>query len=154
MGNKHSSLAQAFLSGLAPNLNADDCWPWLGNTNYKGYGEFYFQGNRYRTHQLSYQIFNGGNEKNLLVMHTCDNPCCVNPKHLILGTHQENIIDSVKKDRWHKAKLNVECVKVIKWMLKYKPERGLASKLARLHGVGRSVISEIAAGKVWSFVKV
>lgn len=87
-------------------------------------------------------------------MHTCDNPCCINPKHLVLGNNQDNVIDSVKKDRWHTAKLNTEAVKVIKWMLKYQPKRGLASKLARLHGVGRSVISSIASGKVWSFIKV
>jgi hypothetical protein len=87
-------------------------------------------------------------------MHTCDNPCCVNPNHLILGTNQDNIIDSVNKNRWHTAKLNTEAVKVIKWMLKYKPERGLASKLARLHGVGRSVISSIQNKKIWTSVKV
>ena len=151
---KHKTLADAFLSGLSPNLNSDDCWPWLGDKNYKDYGEFYFQGKRYRTHRLAYQIFIGEIKPGSIVMHTCDNPCCVNPKHLTLGTNQDNIIDSVKKDRWHQAKLNTEAVKVIKWFLKYKPERGLASKLARVHGVGRSVISSIASGKVWSFIEV
>lgn len=63
-------------------------------------------------------------------------------------------VDRYNLKQRHTAKLNTEAVKVIKWMLKYKPERGLASKLARLHGVGRSVISSIQNEKIWTSVKV
>ena len=126
----------------------------MGDWNYKEYGEFYLHGTRYKTHQLSYSIFIGPIYPGQLVCHTCDNPCCVNPRHLFLGTNQENIIDSVKKDRWHKAKLTVEDVTIIKYLLKYKNERGLASKLARKFGVGRSVISSIKNENIWQFVKV
>lgn len=73
----------------------DSCWLWLGAKDRKGYG--FFKGKR--AHRASYEMFNGPIAESLLVCHTCDNPPCVNPEHLWLGTNHENILDSTKKGR-------------------------------------------------------
>ncbi len=151
---RYKTLYDAFISGLPCNPSTNDCWPWLGKRNYKDYGEFYFNGIRYRAHRFSYAVFNGPVPVGKYVCHICDNPCCVNPKHLFLGDASTNAIDAFKKNRRPQAKLNTEAVKVIKWYLKYRPKRGLALKLANLYGVGRSIISEIQNEHIWTFVKV
>jgi hypothetical protein len=149
---------ERFLSYFPENYQdesmTDSCWNWKGSTTfYPGYGIITY-GKRYVAHKMSYITFKGPVRSDQVVRHTCDNKCCVNPKHLILGTQSDNLIDAVKRNRQGLQKLNEECVKVIKWLLKYKPEKGLASKLARLHNVHISTISDIKRSKTWSFVAV
>jgi len=133
-------------------LNA--CWTWKGAKSKAQYGFVWYGHERYCAHRMSYIIFNGLIPYDQIVRHTCDNSLCVNPKHLILGTYQDNSNDMVRRNRQGSQKLNEEAVKVIKWMLKYKPKYGLSAKLARLHDVGQSTICDIENGKHWSWVKV
>lgn len=85
------------------------CWKWLGGKNSSGYGAANLRiGNdkrkrSFQTHRMFYEKFKGKIEKGLLVCHHCDNPICVNPEHLFLGTHQDNCNDKMKKGR-HVAK--------------------------------------------------
>lgn len=132
----------------------DSCWHWEGNISSSAYGRIHYGGDSYLAHKMSYIIFKDYIISDQIIRHTCDNRLCVNPKHLILGSHSDNSIDSVKRNRQGHQKLNEECVKVIKWMLKYYPEKGLAVKLARLHNVGRGTIHKIKFGKTWSWIKV
>ena len=63
------------------------------------------QGKTVRAHRISYQLFIGPISKGMMVCHSCDNPLCVNPKHLFLGTQKDNIQDLMKKNRnFHKNK--------------------------------------------------
>lgn len=75
------------------------CWLWLGYLGKDGYGELYAFNKRILAHRFSYELFNGKFNKELLVCHSCDNPKCVNPNHLWLGTCKENTQDSMKKGR-------------------------------------------------------
>lgn len=77
-----------------------DCWEWNGGTNNIGYG-FIRDGKRMRTaHRVSYEMHNNTTiPKYMCVCHTCDNPKCVNPDHLWLGTRKENHDDMVNKGR-------------------------------------------------------
>ena len=77
-----------------------DCCEWQGGKNNVGYGMMRM-GNKMRTtHRVSYEEHTQTNiPKNICVMHSCDNPCCVNPSHLSLGTHKDNSQDMVKKHR-------------------------------------------------------
>ncbi len=134
--------------------NKDKCWNWQGGRHWSGHGQTSWVGTKYLAHRISYIIFNGLIPNGLLVRHTCNNPSCINPKHLILGSHSDNSIDSVKAGTQRSQVLNEECVKVIKWMLKYKPKRGLSSKLARLHKVRKQTISSIKKGLSWTWVKI
>lgn len=78
---------------------ADECWPWTASTDRYGYGQFHVDGRSLRAHRVSYELANGAIPEGRLVMHTCDNPPCVNPAHLVLGTAAENMQDKVRKGR-------------------------------------------------------
>lgn len=80
-------------------LNA--CWEWCG-TRSRGYGRFRVGGGRgtMQAHIFSHELAFGRIKGNLLVLHKCDNCCCVRPSHLFLGTQSDNIRDSVAKGRW------------------------------------------------------
>lgn len=103
-----------------------DCWVYTGATwKNTGYGSFSIGKKTYRAHRFSYEIFNGAIKKGLFVLHKCDNPSCVNPNHLFLGSHTDNMKDKSMKNRcniptgvnhWHSkfSESDVEEIKRLK----------------------------------------
>lgn len=82
--------------------NDTDCIEWRGPKNDKGYGLTRKDGKGQFAHRVSYCESNGvsiDSIKGKLVRHACDNPCCVNPKHLLIGTHADNMRDMVERGR-------------------------------------------------------
>ena len=81
------------------------CWEWQGYRNKKGYGNqvLIINKNLRKTllsHRLSYLVFKEMiNDGKLLILHNCDNPCCINPDHLRLGTNEDNMKESANKNR-------------------------------------------------------
>jgi hypothetical protein len=77
----------------------DECWEWLGGKQNTGYGIFYFNSILQLTHRYSYEYYNGIIKNKLFVLHKCDNPPCLNPNHLELGTQTDNMKDMSLKNR-------------------------------------------------------
>lgn len=76
------------------------CWLWIMALNNKGYGSISLGGGRREyVHRTSYRLHVGEIPDGMEVCHACDVPCCINPSHLFLGTHQENMSDSASKGR-------------------------------------------------------
>src|SRR4030043_361681 len=78
----------------------DDCWIWTAYCNKKEYGCFKFQDKSELAHRVSWIIHNGPIPNGLHVLHKCDNPPCVRPDHLFLGTDKDNANDRISKGRF------------------------------------------------------
>lgn len=97
------------LAGCDRSGGEDSCWPWLRSPARKGgYGQIQYKGRPVYAHRLAWTLFIGpiplrtkvdGIMKRILVLHTCDNKMCVNPKHLFLGTQKDNMDDMKRKGR-------------------------------------------------------
>lgn len=143
----------AFWAKADQSGGADACWIWQGGTKSGGYGIFW-NGNRLEgAHQFSYRLSNGSIPEGLFVCHQCDNPACVNPKHLFLGTNQDNVDDCVAKGRHaygekqptHKLTLgDVHEIRQL-WSLGEMTQLELATQF----GVSRSNISFVVGRKTW-----
>ena len=75
------------------------CWNWRGATNSDGYGNVFYEGTNWKAHRLSYALTSGEIPDGRHVLHRCDNPACVNPDHLFLGNHSDNMRDRAAKGR-------------------------------------------------------
>lgn len=79
---------------------ADGCWPWVGARSSSGrYGALAVHGKTQGAHRVSWAIHHGPIPDGMHVLHKCDNPICVNPSHLFLGSHLENMADMTSKGR-------------------------------------------------------
>lgn len=135
----------------------DECWPWLGETNNKGYGRIAFGNTRNRrrvfAHHASLQIH--GITVSGVVMHSCDNPNCVNPSHLRMGTQADNLADMRRKHRHNfgerngMAKLTVDDVADIRRRIAMKQR---FQAIADSYNISKRVIRDIKAGRRWSQV--
>jgi hypothetical protein len=76
----------------------NECWPWLGETNAKGYGQFWVRAASVGPHRIACALANGPSN-GLHALHACDNPSCVNPAHLRWGTMAENVEDRCERNR-------------------------------------------------------
>ena len=131
----------------------DSCWLWTAAKVRHGYGLFHWpQGDRQAqgtAHRYSWRLHRGEIPAEMFVLHRCDNPSCVNPDHLFLGTHRENMKDKMAKGRWntgHGKRIAPDTVRLIRREVNNGTSRGA---MARRLGVSATMVSEICSGKRW-----
>ena len=120
------------------------CWLWTGNRDDDGYGRLKIDGKTYKAHRLSYQAYKGKFEPSFKVCHTCDNPPCVNPDHLFLGSTENNVRDSLAKGRRNKYNLTWEKVREIRH--RWATTRLTLKELQVIYGFS---VSTIVQNRIW-----
>lgn len=86
----------------------DECWPWLAGRSKFGYGSVFHEGRVVGAHRVVYEWMRGPIPPGYCVCHTCDNPPCVNPAHLWLGTKADNLRDMWAKGRGYRPTKKTE----------------------------------------------
>jgi hypothetical protein len=126
------------------------CWLWTGKTNQNGYGELRQNKKVIMAHRFSWMAVHG-EMPTCQVLHRCDVRCCVNPEHLFLGTHDDNMADMANKKRSTHGVKNW-CTKLSEEdVMRIRSLKGKISmtKLANEYGVSHSGISRIQNYKMW-----
>lgn len=143
----------------------DGCWSWQGNRNLHGYGRWQNRGKTWVSSRASYTLFIGPIPGDMLVCHHCDNPQCVRPDHLFLGTYLDNTRDRQQKGRSCRphsldrrgeknssAKLDTAKVIQIREAVRNNPNMGIIGTLAKEYGVSFSTIWRVVTGHRWKHV--
>lgn len=144
--------------------DATGCWEWIASLNTNGYGQFRFRETNYPAHRAAWILFRGEIPADkttaygtMQVLHRCDNPVCVNPDHLFLGTQTDNINDAVGKNRWGergcpgeshgRAIVTVDDVRAIRASSE---SNGV---LAKRYGISKSAVLHIKHRRSWKHIK-
>ncbi len=127
-----------------------ECWPWTASRLAAGYGRFRVGQRHGLAHRAAWEIHYGKIDGGLWVLHRCDNPACVNPAHLFLGTHSDNQIDAARKGRKGSQRLTMDDVREMR--RRYEAGGISHRALAAEYGVShvRSVL--IVNRKKWAHV--
>ena len=92
-------LAERFLAKVDGSGGDAACWPWRGTVTAQGYGQIWSKGRHRNATRISWELAHGPIPPGMFVLHACDNPPCVNPGHLFIGTHADNMRDMRAKGR-------------------------------------------------------
>ena len=141
----------------------NECWNWIGGIVKRGYGSFGIRcdDNKIRmkyAHRIAWEYCNGKIPIGMNVLHHCDNPRCVNPTHLFLGTHSDNMVDMHSKSRGgnlvgEKSNLSKLSEKdVLKIRNYYKDKKYNQYELAFIFNVSQACISDIVNRKTWKHI--
>lgn len=130
----------------------DDCWLWTGCINKEdGYGQVGIGGKKLKAHRVSWVIAHGEIPKGVDVLHICDNPPCMNPHHLFLGTHTDNMLDMVNKGRHSGGNKILTDAMVVGMRELYSGGTNMC-QLAKMYGVHRQTIWRAIHGITWKHV--
>jgi hypothetical protein len=150
-GRKASSEKDRFLEKVV--RHPDGCWKWSAFCMKNGYGLFRRADRHHLAHRVSYELFVGHLPAGMEVMHVCDNRNCVNPEHLCLGTHVDNVKDCLNKKR-HAfgvrhglAKLSEDQVRDIR------AASGTQRTIAKQYDISQAQVSDIKLKKRWAYLQ-
>lgn len=153
---------EAFWSKVYISNDKKACWPWTGARNTNGYGNVKINNKHLHSHRVAFELVNGNIPSRFMVCHTCDNPPCCNPSHLMLGTAKSNAADMLIKNRAKdpifaaRGEINGNSKLTPKKVMKIRDlyARGIANQyqLAEKFNVSQGNIGYIVRNKTWRHV--
>ena len=150
MHETEPELMERFLSKVA---KTESCWLWIGAKSGRGYGAFRSPDEQ-KAHRFSYSRYVGQIPQGFSVCHRCDNPACVNPDHLFVGTHADNMKDKMSKGRGNhlvgtkhpRSKLTESQVIAIR------ADNRRQVEIAESYGIKQAQVSEIKRRIAWTHI--
>lgn len=156
---------ERFMAKVSPESNSG-CWLWKGAISSTGYGHCVVDGRLVKVHRLAYELFkgpikllNGSDCRGTCVIHSCDNPICVNPDHLRLGTHRDNMDDKRERNRFvsnplygedhQNAKLKAAEVVVIRRRAAIGDSH---CQMAKEYGVTQATVRDAVVRRTWKWL--
>jgi hypothetical protein len=141
-----------------PEMNTG-CRLWWGHSNHAGYGILHYGGRSNLAHRMRWTASFGEIPPGLFVCHKCDTPACINPAHLFIGTHQDNVNDRTAKGRSsgdlrlgvlrNNTKINSETVRYIRTQAAIgRSQRAIGEEV----GLFQTTVSEIVRRKIWGHI--
>lgn len=152
--NAHLTVARRLSERVDRSGGPDACWLWRGALHPNGYGTLGIEGRTRYAHRAAWEASHGGIPSGLSVLHRCDNPPCVNPSHLFLGTQSDNMADKAAKGRGPRGETNPQARLTVAEVLAIRELRGLASptEIASRFGIRRAHVFRIFNRERWSHV--
>jgi DNA-binding XRE family transcriptional regulator len=156
MGYDLKTLHRLWSKVIIPKDYENDCWIWTGMPDRNGYGFIGVKGKNHRVHRFIYECYNGSIPDGLLICHSCDNPPCVSPYHLLPGTHQDNIDDAIERNRLaYGEKIgtavltdnDIKEILILLWENKFN-----CVQLSKKYGVEPTTINGIVVGRQWKHI--
>jgi hypothetical protein len=148
------SLADRFWSKVDRSGGPGACWPWMASRNPSGYGRIRFDGQVVLAHRLAYELDRGHPPPpGYYALHSCDNPPCVNARHLFIGTHLDNMADMMAKgrgprgERHGNSKLTEAQVHEIRRRCAGGETQEAVARSFRVH---QTSVSQVVRGKTWT----
>lgn len=129
----------------------DDCWPWPGGRTLRGYGQLRIGTRLVRAHRAIYEAAVGPIPDGMVVRHRCDNPPCINPHHLELGTQADNMADAVDRGRMASGERNgrtkLTAEQVADLRRRWAEDGVTQAALSAEYGISSSQVSRICTGR-------
>ncbi len=150
LGLCHYTAEERFWKHVDKKSN-NECWNWISSYDTKGYGQMGIDNKFVLAHRFSWTLHFGEIHNDLCVLHKCDNPKCVNPSHLFLGTRKDNMDDKVNKNRQAKGenigihKLTISQIKEIRSLKGKLSQR----KIAQVFNVSHTAIGCVHRNETW-----
>lgn len=129
----------------------DGCWEWTGYLTEKGYGRLNRNNVVIYAHRYAYELEVELIPDGLFLCHKCDNPACVRPSHMFVGTQADNMMDSARKGRHHNQKLTPEIVREIRSL--YRPFTYGYKRIGKRFGLSHAHVRDVVKGRIWAHVE-
>lgn len=144
------------------SISPSRCWEWTGSRRTDGYAQLEIGGHMYRVHRIMWEMRHGPIPEGMLVCHHCDNPPCINPDHLFLGTYADNLHDCIRKGRFYtgthhgmrNGRAKVTDDQVSRMRLEYVAGNGChrTTQLAKQYGLSWGSVNRIVNRKGWAHI--
>lgn len=128
---------------------ATGCWDWTATKNQKGYGRFTTDYSTFSAHRFAWSMENGEIPDGAFVLHTCDNPACVNPAHLFLGSNADNMADKVAKGRQAQGVGNAYSKLTEAQVMAIRADTRLLRVIGDEYGINKTQVSRIRRRTAW-----